>query len=257
MYKMWHWLPNLQLKKYNYFLFRLLVFSFLGHVFVLLVALCSRSHTNINLTVFAKPRGIEVVFMPLYKTSQTKFIEASPKSNDTKNNTKKISSKNDQKLAKPKTVVKAAVKKVEPKKIVPKKTDLKIKEPVFKIKPEAKPEVKKPIKTMPPVDLEKINVSPVLPDKPIYIGRQELKELQMFGELESVLTQNWQPPVGFGTEVECVVELISGANGEITSLVIKKSSGILAYDMSVRRNFNGMILPKSAINKTFTIVFRP
>ncbi len=270
VYKVWHWLPSLQPKRHNYFWFRLVFFSALGHLILLLVVLGSQKRSNVKLTVFSKPRGIEVVFVPLYKKVplvQSKINQAKLAPTSVRTDIKKkqpvIAKKEEKKTVKsvkPDVAKKvASTKKVAPKQVkkdVSKKTVLKIKEPVSKIKPLVKPE----IKPAPVVDLVKKvenNTQIAVPSEPIYIGRQDLKDLQMFGELELVLLQNWQPPVGFGSDVECVVELVSGPSGEIISLEIKKSSNILAYDMSVRRNFNGMTLPKSAVNKTFTIVFKP
>lgn len=272
VYKVWHWLPNLQPKKHNYFWLQLALFSLLGHLILLLIALGSHKRTNMNLTVFSSPRGIEVVFVPLYKKvpmvqdkiNQAKLAQASVETSVTTGAKKKqpVLAKSEQKKTVKKLPVKTNLtkkpeKKVQAKKNIPKKTVLKIKDPVSKVKPELKPEIKPvPIESL-EKSVEKNSEQIVLPNEPIYVGRQDLKELQMFGELEQVLIQNWQPPVGFGADVECIVELVSGLSGEIISLEIKKSSKILAYDMSVRRNFNGMILPKSAANKTFTIVFKP
>jgi len=266
---MWHWLPNLQLKKHRFFWFRLALFSFLGHVILLLIALFSHKRASVNLVVFAKPRAIEVIFMPLYKKipmaqnriNQAKFTSSSSEASSKKTGktvlNKKIPVKSlpskqmpSKKVNKSKVPAKKELEKKEPKekvsakKITPKKNDLKLKEQVIKIAPVVQP-------VMAP------EVSELVETAPIYIGRQDLKDLQMFGELQAILLQNWQPPVGFGADVECVVELVVGLDGEIGSLVIKKSSNILAYDLSVKRNFNGMILPASAANKTFTIVFKP
>lgn len=255
---MWHWLPNLQLKKHNYFWLKLASFSFLGHLILLLMALYSHQKAKVSLTVFSKPRGIEVVFVPLYKKvplaqskiNQAKMAQANPKAS-LKKASKSLPVKNLPVKALPAKPVPA--KKVQEQKVLPKKAIVKLKEQVVKIKPEIKTEIKAQVEP----ETQVTSKQELLPNEPIYIGRQDLKDLQMFGELEAVLMQNWQPPAGFGADVECVVELVSGAQGEILSLVIKKSSQILAYDMSVRRNFNEMILPKSASNKTFTIVFRP
>ncbi len=264
VYKMWRWPQNWQLKKHNQFWLKLIGFSFLGHLIVLGFAFFSHKKTNLKLTVFAKPRkNVEVIFMPMYKKIDQKPANLLPgkkqiakKSEIKKPEIKKTEIKPVEK--KPKPEVKKNTKKVEPKikkKVidqVKKKTPDKPKV----IKPESKnipkqPELKAEIKPE-----SNLVLAPII-NEPIYLGRQDLKEFQLMNELESVLVQNWQPPIGFGPQVECVVEIVVGSAGEIIDLVIKKSSNILAYDMSVRRNFNGMVLPKSASNKTLTVVFRP
>lgn len=271
-YKMLHWLPNLQLKKHNQFWLKLILFSCLGHLIVL-ISLFWHKQTKFNLTVFAKPRVVEVVFVPLYKkvplTNQlvsskqiipakskvTKQVLPKPAASVKTKSVKKIApvvntkTNTKSESVKKKSVKKDQPKKVEPKKKSPKKVDLKLKEQVVKIKSEIKAVVAQALVTT--AD------QAIVPSEPIYIGRQDLKDLQLMTELEAILVQNWQPPVGFGTDVECQVEVTVADDGHIANLVIKKSSNILAYDLSVKRNFNGMVLPKAVFNKTFIINFKP
>lgn len=258
---MWHWRPNWQLKKHELFWLKLVGISFAGHLLLLALGFYTHRKDHVNLTVFAKPRAIEVVFMPLYKKAprvQSKVQQASVAATGArvKTSTQKtapvIKQVPDKKVAAPKSKNKPVPAKKMPVKKVPaktasKKTELKLKEQAVKLKPELSP-----IAPLAPA----ASIEPVA-SEPIYIGRADLKDLQMFTELQAVLLKNWQPPTGFGTEVECVVELVVGPEGEIMQLEIKKSSNILAYDLSVRRNFHDMVLPKIAANKTFTIVFKP
>lgn len=263
---MWRWPQNWQLKKHNQFWLKLIGFSVLGHLIVLGLVFFSYKKTNLKLTVCAKTRkNIEVVFMPMYKKIDQKTVgllsdkKASP-TVAKKQAVKKPAIKPVEKKSKPE--VKKNTKKVEPKikkKVidqVKKKTPDKPKV----IKPESKNIPKQPeLKTESKLEskLKELPVQESVVHEPIYLGRQDLKDFQLMNELESVLVQNWQPPIGFDAQVECVVEIVVGSAGEIIDLVIKKSSNILAYDMAVRRNLSGIILPKSASNKTLTVVFRP
>lgn len=249
---MWHWPLNWQLKGHKQFWFKLALVSFLGHLVVLSMLFWNKKK-QVKLTVFAQPRSINVVLMPLYKKTphlQKKLAQA--KSVPAKKIEQPVSKKTNSvvsKVQKPKEVAK--------KKVVKKTKVQKQKKPVKK---NTKPKEQLPKKIEPVLLPESVVVpiaAPVLPVEPIYIGWQDLKDLQLMGELEQVLIANWQPPVGFNSDLECVVELVVGADGQVQSLEIKKSSQVLAYDMSVRRNFANLVLPKIASNKTLIISFKP
>ena len=177
------------------------------------------------------------------------------------------------KILKPETkknepVKKIPVKKIiEPKKnvikpkVVPKDTNLKSPEKLVKTKPDTAPKIvkKNEPKILPATKLEpKMAEQPLISElpEPIYIGRQDLNNLQIARDLEHVIVQAWQPPLGFGANVECTVELKIDALGKVVNFVIKKSSNIAVYDMSVRRIFAQLIMPDSIRNKTLTVVFK-
>ena len=253
---MWHWLPSLPLKGYRQFWSRLLFFSVLGHLALLFFGLFYRRSDNVKVTIFSQTRPTEVIFVPLYK----KFPEAQKR---IAQGSKLVSATGLAHQKKPKAAVKVVSKvaikpAVKPStvkiasKAVPKKTNLKIKQQAVKMKAEAAD------KKIAPTAETKIKPATEIPSltEPIYIGRHDLQNLQMVQELEAVIVKSWQPPAGFGADVECTVELAVDEAGRVSNFLLKKSSNILVYDLSVRRIFAQIILPQSVRKKTLTIVFK-
>ena len=268
VYKVWHLLPSLQLKGYRQFWFRLIICSLFGHLMLLLPAFFWHKNENVKFTVFARNRPVEVVFMPLYKRAPA----AAKKINLAQSNpARKAIIK-----TKPDDSRKSLVKKIDPKKNTPKnkpvvkKTDLKLKSKPVKFSETVKPLVpsSKPI-IMPKEEPKKTSVienkQVIKPEQdkqistdlnePIYIGRSDLKDLQIMQELQAVIAQNWLPPVGFGEDITCVIELRVDAIGKF-DCEIKKSSGVLVYDLSVRRALTQIEIPKSVYQKTLTLIFK-
>ena len=257
MYKAWHWPKSWLPKGHRQFWCKLIGFSLLGHLILLFFGFFYDKRDKLQLTVFSQTRLVEVVVLPFYKKipNVQKMVNEAPKTSSQKSKIvpKKVVTKEPAKrVSVSKEVVKQEPKKTEtkkiaPQKIAPKKNDkIKPVEPVKKIEP-VKPE---PVKQ----EIKQEVISE--PNEPIYIGRHDLKNLQMAQELEAVIVKSWQPPLGFGPDTECTVELMVDGAGKVTNFVIKKSSNIVVYDLSVKRIFTQIVMPIGVRNKTLTIVFR-
>ena len=255
VYKVWHLLPSLQLKGYRQFWFRLIICSLFGHLMLLLPAFFWHKTENVKFTVFARNRPVEVVFMPLYKRAPA----AAKKINLAQSNpARKAIIK-----TKPDDSRKSLVKKIDPKKNTPKnkpvvkKTDLKLKSKPSKpiIMPKEEPKKTAVIEKKQVIKSEQDKQISTDLNEPIYIGRSDLKDLQIMQELQAVIAQNWLPPVGFGEDITCVIELRVDAIGRF-DCEIKKSSGVLVYDLSVRRALTQIELPNSVYQKTLTLIFK-
>lgn len=236
----------------------------LGHWVVLFFGFFYRGHDDIKVTVFSQKRLVEVVVVPLYKkmANTQKMLNAAPKSESQK-----------AKIVQKKIAPKLTEKKVEPKKTKPPITKKEIAKEAFKVKTAPKKiDLKTPeqvVKKKSPVPEKKIEsikqetkqeikqeVSKSELNEPIYIGRHDLKNLQIAQELEAVIVKSWQPPLGFDADTECMVELTIDQAGRVANFVIKKSSNIMVYDMSVRRIFAQIVMPAAVHNKTLTIIFK-
>lgn len=270
VYKAWHSLQNFLPKGHKQFWLKVILFSLAGHITIMFLGLVNKSRKPIELTVFSKSRPVEVVFVPLYKkmagvqkridtakkakNGKTQFVKNSVTKPVVKPNVpkklepKKLDIKNVEQVKKVVEPKKVETKKVEAKpKVVPKKTDLKLQEQQVVVK------VPEPV-------VEKIVEPAVIAepglDEPIYIGRHDLQNLQMALELEAVIVKSWQPPLGLSNEIECTVELVVDHKGKVVNFTIKKTSGVMVYDMSVKRIFSQIVMPATIWNKTLTIVFK-
>jgi hypothetical protein len=215
--------------------------------------------------VFSRSKSINVVFVPLYKTIpgvQKQLAKVKSRGSAAKINVvrkKKITKSN---IAKQvvKAQVEKIVKKIKPKpKPVVKKTNLKLKQQAVKMKP--KPVVKeKPqqvvAKKTTAVKAVSKPVEAVTVPEPIFVGRKDLKNLQMAKDIETVVAKYWHPPIGFAKDTECTVQVTVNSQGRSSGFSIVKSSKVLAYDMSVRQSVPQIIYPQSVRNKTLTIVFK-
>lgn len=264
VYKAWRWPRNWQPKGYRQFWFRLVIFSLLGHLIFLFLGFFYHGRDNIKLTVFSQKRLVEVVVVPFYKkiVNTQKMLNAAPKSESQKTKVvqKKITPKAVEKKIEPKkaklpVIKKEIVKEVSKSKLAPKKNDLKLPEQVIKTKSPISEQKSEPIKPETKPKVIKSELTSEL-NEPVYIGRHDLKNLQISQELEAVIIKNWQPPLGFDPDIECIVELTVDQLGKVTNFVIKKSSNIMVYDMSVKRIFAKIVMPKAVHNKTLTIVFK-
>jgi len=273
---MWRWLPSLRLKKHKQFWLQLAAISLFGHCVGLSIILFRRKRKNLHLTVFSQPREVSVVLLPLYKhLSKQEVVKA-----------KVVESKKPlkiNKLTKPKAKPVATAKK---QKVIAEQKP-KVSSPAPKLKFQEQPEKSKaPAKMQPnqvvaagPVSAKKVdpaskNEPKVLALKPEQqelkkvvadvekeaenlVGRKDLLDLQIIREVEAAVAQKWRPPVGFGSDLACIVELEIDGQGLAKGFVIKKSAGVLLYDLSVRQALPQIIFPTSVRNQVLTVVFKP
>lgn len=276
---MWHWRPNLQLRSHNQFWLRLVAFSLIGHLLILGILLFRRHGETLKLTVFSKPRSIEVVLMPLYKHIAKQLPSAGAARSVPASKSKVVLKPKPNNAIKP-IAKKAAtpIKVAKSKPAKPKKEPLlKLKEQPVKmkaVKPEAKTAKKQAAKveSKSKAKVEPVPAAPIVMSQPvaevevgevvdvaepILVGRKDLQTLELAQEIETLIAKTWRPPVGFGSEMSCTVELSIDQAGKATKFTITKSAGVLMYDLSVRQVIPQIVFPDQVRNQTLTIVFKP
>ncbi len=93
-------------------------------------------------------------------------------------------------------------------------------------------------------------------DNAVYVGQLEHDALALQEEIFKEIEQHWSPPVGLGRDKECQVKVIIDFDGAIKELVIEKTSGILAFDVSARTAIMAMVLPKASWGKEVVMHFK-
>lgn len=239
-----------------------------------------RQGAALKLTVFSKPRSIEVVLMPLYKHIAKQLPSTGAAQSAPARKLKVV------RKPKPINAIKPIIKKVpapakiaKSKPVKPKKEPLlKLKEQPVKmktVKPEVKPVKKQAAKKIETKAKPKVEPEPIVPvvmsqpvtevvvadvvdaPEPIVVGRKDLQTLELAQEIETLVAKAWRPPVGFGSEMSCTVELSIDQFGKAIGFNITKSAGVLMYDLSVRQVIPQIVFPEQARNQTLTIVFKP
>lgn len=277
---MWHWQVK-KLKKLIYshrLLLTGLACASAGHMILLLFFIVGyQTGKELRITINPNQSPASVVLMPLVKKTNN-IRKASAKSGTTQvkdskpkvepiTSLKKDNDKPKQLLLKttlntPKTLPKkeqpkkkvvqkksipSAVKKNEPPKTEPKSAE----QVKHIVKNETPPIVKKEERIMP---IHAITEQPTL--EPVAVGYEELQELQMHDYFRQEIVRNWSPPPGFGNNVECEIQLQVSRAGLIEKIEIKKSSGSLAYDTSVKRAIKAITIPKWAYDKSVYLQFK-
>ena len=290
---MWLWLQNMRPQSHKQFWYYVAVSCLTGHLMFLMFSFRYHGQKPLDLTVFANARATEVIFLPAYKKipgAQSKLAQGrvgKPAVGDVKKSV-------GQGARRVKTGVAVAKRSkldtyAVPSKTVPvkhsKKLDIgskskssgqvqvknKTAQPVESVAA-SKPEepvkaVKQPLKIIDQVEPvavpepvgEEVN-EPILiglgTDGAIALGREDLAAWQAAQELESVIVQSWRPPTGFSKELVCQVQLMVDSQGHVASFEIKKGSGVLAYDLSIRQALPKLIFPKTVQNKILIISFK-
>ena len=152
-------------------------------------------------------------------------------------------------LAKKQPIKKQPVKKKPvPKKISEKKIEKK-RVPAKPLKKEATP-----VPVAKPVQVPVTETAPEGP-QPIYIGQKELEKLSVQYEIEREVAKHWRPPAGLSKDLTCTIRVLVDWNGKARQVMIKQTSGVLAYDIPARGAIARLQLPKSLRGKEIDITF--
>lgn len=109
--------------------------------------------------------------------------------------------------------------------------------------------------------------SPIVTDRPeeavmsespvLYVGQQEMEACRMQEFIQSALTQHWMPPPGMSSDMQCVITVSFGFNGQIRSLEIVESSGKPLFDAAARKSAALLEPPSWMWGKELQITFKP
>ena len=181
---------------------------------------------------------------------------------------KKIAEKSvDKKKVVEKTVEKVAKKEsiAEKKEQAAAETDKKI-EPVAQVAPvqpePVKQEAPELVQTVQPDQeiIESDDLDDVADDTDIdlhnvsFVGRYDLEKYEIEEKIKTEITKHWKFPFGVSKTTSCELSVTVGTDGNALLVTVKKSSGVLVYDMSAKAAAYQSRFPKEVYGKEFTIV---
>ena len=91
---------------------------------------------------------------------------------------------------------------------------------------------------------------------PQYIGTRQLQTMQIQQSIVQQVQMHWHPPEGLESDLEVVLVIHIGYNGDVTDIETQQSSGVFAYDVHARSAVYEMQFPKPCWGKTITIAFK-
>lgn len=151
-------------------------------------------------------------------------------------------------------VKKEDVKPIETKKETPKKE-----EPIpTPVKKEAAPIV--PPKEAAPVakalDIQQ-TIVPIIPENAhVSDNYREVEALRRHAQLQNEIINCWKPPFGVPPTCGCDISFSVSPTGTVHDVIIKKSSGVVMYDISARQALHAMTMPKWTHGKQLIINFK-
>lgn len=92
------------------------------------------------------------------------------------------------------------------------------------------------------------------PKAPLTYSKEDVAAKQ-HRELHQKIMDNWRAPRGIESDCSCELEAIVAANGAIQSIVTKKSSGILMFDIAARSALLAIEFPRWSRGKSIVIAF--
>ncbi len=170
--------------------------------------------------------------------------------------------------AKAKAYKQGELKKKNKKETVKPVEEKKIEDPSRRIKDDApqderKSEPKKEIENPKPAHGEEDSKSPSRTiegaDDPnvLYVGQQEMDAFQMQDYIHQEMAQHWSPPAGMRKDISCVIKVIIGFDGVISSIEVQESSGVLIFDGAAKRAAAQLTPPQWAYGKEILLTFKP
>lgn len=87
-----------------------------------------------------------------------------------------------------------------------------------------------------------------------FVGRYDLEKYEIEEKIKTEITKHWKFPFGVNKTTSCELGITVGVDGKALLVMIKKSSGVLVYDMSAKAAAYQSRFPKEVYGKEFTIV---
>ncbi len=79
---------------------------------------------------------------------------------------------------------------------------------------------------------------------------------RVYYAVQEEITTRWKPPLGLPKDLVCTVSVRLDHEGAIANATVKKSSGVLIYDLAASQAAQEMKLPQIAWGKEFSIAFK-
>lgn len=271
------WLKGIQLGA------KITILSFFAHtiiLFCLLFIYKESSIYHVSITSTMINTDVPIVFLPLYKSLQSKGAkpgsvskERNNKKNEAQSVVKKISNDKKnvsiQKKEKALTTISEltpVTKNKQGKKIIQKKTAVvqaasKLNKQLQKSEKKS-PEVKKEDPIVLPVPKENTAASLIPNDdqshqEKLYVGQLEMEALQIQEYIQQEIVQHWCPPPGIRKDIYCTIKVIVGLDGKVSKIDLERPSGVLLFDGAAQRAATKLNPPKWVYGKELSITFNP
>jgi hypothetical protein len=225
---------------------------------------CKNSESFLSLEISKSTiSAVPIIFLPLYKKTETmgNLGNQSHKKSEKKvpsvaKKSEILEKKNVSTVVKPMfdSLQKQAIDRKFESKSAEKKQEVKKKLVANEVKKSSMEKNKSPHEQVRQVILAKNSTQEVPSAR--YVGRKELSLLQMQARIQQELRVLWSPPRGFSRDIWCEIALQINSLGHVSQADIKKSSGVLLYDLSARNAALKLMLPSWSQGKKFYITFK-
>lgn len=91
--------------------------------------------------------------------------------------------------------------------------------------------------------------------EPIYLGQNDLDNLEIAQSIREEVANVWRPPAGLGVGRQCKVKVVVDWDGAIKELTFEEPSHVAAFDVSVRLAVQQMKFPKAVFGKELILPF--
>lgn len=151
-------------------------------------------------------------------------------------------------------------KKATPKQKVPEKKVEEKKPIVAKTAPKEEPkplvEEKKETVAQAPEEKELLG-DPNATQDVIYVGRDDLREMQTQHVVADALQKHWQAPSGIAPDTLCQIAFDVDKEGRACNITMKQNSKVLIFDVAARTAIVHAHFSPAAQGRQFTVAFKP
>lgn len=124
------------------------------------------------------------------------------------------------------------------------------------VEAEKKPEPPQPVRAE-ALEASIIDASLNTGDPVLYVGQQEMDALQMQDYIQQEMAQHWSPPAGMRKDISCIIKVMIGFDGVISTIEIAESSGVFIFDGAAKRAAAQLTPPQWAYGKEILLTFKP
>lgn len=157
-------------------------------------------------------------------------------------------------LPKEKELAKKSKPVAKPPAKVEKKAEEKKEEPAPQVAAhEPAQEIKELIEEKP----QEVAGDPLATQEVIYVGRDDLREIQTQSVVADALQKHWQSPSGIAPDTCCFITFDIDAEGKACNVTMKQQSKVLIFDVAARTAIIQAHFSPAAQGKQFTVAFKP
>ncbi len=91
----------------------------------------------------------------------------------------------------------------------------------------------------------------------IYVGRDDLRSMQVQHVVSDALQKNWRPPSGIAKDTYCQISFDIDKEGKACNIVMQQHSKVLIFDVAARTALLQAHFNPAAEGQKFTVAFKP